>query len=168
MSLYKDDSPSYEELCAKTYTVLLDEIAVNGYRHRFSNIVTVSLLDLALAVEKKGPFESVEQGHVLTWLKWLHNVGRIRIEGIRIGQTGMKLKRNVVGMVDLVVLNPPYKKPKNPFKEELDCNYTPERDLTKKEREVLRNALTIMRADPGVAREFAKIVGEIAHNVSEK
>ena len=167
MSIYQDDSPSYEELCAKTYSVLLEEIVLNGRRY-YSKVVSVYLDELAVTVENKGLFADVTQGHVLKRLKRLHNAGRIRIEDIRIGQTGMKRKRNVVGIVDLLVLDPPFKRPKNVFKEELDRNYVPERDFSKKEREVLRNALTVMRAERSVAREFAKIVGEIARNVSEK
>ena len=112
--------------------------------------------ELAVTVENKGLFADVTQGHVLKWLKRLHNAGRIRIEDIRIGQTGMKRKRNVVGIVDLLVLHPPFKRPKNVFKEELDRNYVPERDFSKKEREVLRNALTVMRPNAALPENLPK------------
>lgn len=79
----------------------------------------------------------------------------------------MKQKKYVVAVAKVLLLNAPYEKPKRGFAVR-EQKVAPGYDLTKKEREVLRNALTIMRADRSVSREFARLVGEIAYNVSKK
>lgn len=142
---------------AKVFSVILEEIALNG-RTYFSGVVSVSLVDLARAIEKRRLYDPVTQDNVLVRLKQLHNLGRIRLEDVRLGQQSMKQKKYVAAVADVVLLKAPYKKPKRRFAVR-ELKVAPGYDLTKKEREVLRNALTVMRVDRSVAREFARLVG---------
>ena len=142
---------------AKVFSVILEEIALNG-RTYFSGVVSVSLVDLARAIEKRRLYDPVTQDNVLVRLKQLHNLGRIRLEDVRLGQQSMKQKKYVAAVADVVLFKAPYKKPKRRFAVR-ELKVAPRYDLTKKEREVLRNALTVMRVDRSVAREFARLVG---------
>lgn len=143
---------------AKVFSVILEEIALNGRTYFSVGGVSVSLVDLARAIEKRRLYDPVTQDNVLVRLKQLHNLGRIRLEDVRLGQQGMKQKKYVAAVADVVLLKAPYKKPKRRFAVR-ELKVAPEYDLTKKEREVLRNALTVMRVDRSVAREFARLVG---------
>lgn len=117
------------ELDAKVSSAILEEIALNG-RTYFSETVSVSLVDLAHAVEKRGLFVDISQQSVFKWLKQLHNLGRIRLEKVRLCQQG-RSKKNVVAVADLIVLNAPYRKPKRTFSVR-EPESRPEYDLTKK------------------------------------
>lgn len=88
---------------AKVFSVILEEIALNG-RTYFSGVVSVSLVDLARAIEKRRLYDPVTQDNVLVRLKQLHNLGRIRLEDVRLGQQGMKQKKYVAAVADVVLL----------------------------------------------------------------
>lgn len=53
---------------AKVFSVILEEIALNG-RTYFSGVASVSLVDLARAIEKRRLYDPVTQDNVLVRLK---------------------------------------------------------------------------------------------------
>lgn len=125
--------------------------------------VTVSLDMLADVIEKQGIYDEVSQDTVLKFLMQLHNMGRIRLSPrIRLLQQG-KSRRNIVATAELAFCEPPYRKPKKTFDVSAPSSEIVLQDiLTKAERKAIQNTIKIMRGDPATAKEFARILKDIA------